>query len=203
MKRTRCVFHPALLVIFAAAVIAGCANTQPTQFYIMNPVLISSTAKSIQAGGEGVFLEIGPVTVPSYLERPQIVTRTGENELHVEDFHQWAELFEKNVTRVMAENLSAVLSTDRIEFYPARRSSPVDYRISVDIIQFDANQAGQVVLIARWKILNRDGESLVPLQRSRFEETIEFVSYDGIAAGMSRLLGKLSRQLAVAVSDIR
>ncbi len=202
MKRTRCVFHPAVLFIFTAAAIAGCANTPPAQFYIMSPVLSSSTAESIQSEGGGVFLEIGPVTVPSYLERPQIVTRTGENELHVEDFHQWVELFEKNITRVMAENLSAALSTDRIEFFPARRSSPVDYRISIDIIQFDANQAGQVVLIARWQILNRDRESLVPQQRSRFEETIEFVSYDGIAAGMSRLLGKLSRQLAEAVSNI-
>lgn len=146
-----------------------------------------------------MYLEIGPVTVPTYLERPQIVTRTGGNELHVEDFHQWAESFERNIIRVMAENLSAALSTDRIEFYPAHSSSPVDYRISVDIVRFDADQTGRVVLIARWQILDGGGQPVLPLQRAHYEEKIELVSYNGIAAAMSRLLGELSQQLAAAI----
>ena len=202
MKHPRSVFYPALLVLLAA-VIASCANTQPARFYVMNPVLKSSTAESSQSSGEDLYLEIGPVSVPAYLERPQIVTRTGGNELHVEDFHLWAESFEHNITRVLAENLSAALSTDRIEFYPVQNSSPVDYRISVDIVQFDANQTGQVVLVARWQVLDSDGGPVLPLQRSRFEETIELVSYDSIAAGMSRLLSQLSQQLAAAVPGTR
>jgi uncharacterized lipoprotein YmbA len=202
MNRTHPLFRSMLCQLAAAAVVAGCANSRPARFYTLSPVLSAPAGNSDRTGGTGMVLEIGPIEVPAYLERPQIVTRTGANELHVEDFHLWAEPIDRNIARVIAENLSAELATDLVEPFPAGRSAPVDYRIKIEIVRFDASQTGEVMLVARWRILDGQGETFVPQRRSQFSETVDPVSYDGIAAGMSRLLGRLCLELAEAVSNL-
>src|SRR5215475_4363631 len=51
-------------------VLAGCANTPPTQFYIL-PTLASADSA---AANRDLTIGVGPVTLPPYLDRPQIVT---------------------------------------------------------------------------------------------------------------------------------
>jgi uncharacterized lipoprotein YmbA len=54
---------------------------------------------------------INPIVVPAYLDRPQIVTRIGANELEMAKFHCWAEPMEDSLGRVLAEDLSNLLFT--------------------------------------------------------------------------------------------
>ena len=63
---------------------AGCnffTRTPPSHFYVLNS-LASLEGMSSSQGQSDVIVGIGPVTFPEYLDRPQIVTRTGSNELY-------------------------------------------------------------------------------------------------------------------------
>jgi len=51
---------------------------------------------------------VGPVTLPPYLDRSQIVMSDRANELNLAEFDQWAESLQTNFTRVLGENLVAV-----------------------------------------------------------------------------------------------
>ena len=46
---------------------------------------------------------VGPVTVPDYLDRPQIATRSSSSSLQFSEFDRWAEPLEKNLMRVLAD----------------------------------------------------------------------------------------------------
>ena len=58
----------------------------------------------------GVF----PVAMPDYLDRPQVVTRVSENEIKLDEFNRWAEPLKENFYTVLVENLSTLLSNEKI-----------------------------------------------------------------------------------------
>ena len=184
----------AAAAVVLAVVLAGCANTPPTQFYVLN-----STVEPRAASPESPAIEVGPVTLPDFLERPQIVTTVGKNQLHLAEYDQWAEPLEGNIARVIAEDLSAKLASERVVLYPARQSVPMDFQVIVKIIQFGAGEDGATVLEALWQVKDGAGDRIAPQKRSRFEGSPAELTYDAIAAEMSRLLGELCLEIAAMI----
>ena len=72
---------------------------------------------------------VAAVRLPEYLERPQLVTRSGDNRLQLEEFHQWGGNLGKDLTRVMAENLSLLLGSDAVVAAPHTQRTRPDYRV--------------------------------------------------------------------------
>jgi uncharacterized lipoprotein YmbA len=79
---------------------------------------------------------VGPITLPKYLDRPQIVTRSGRNPLTLAEFDRWAKPLQDNVSRVLAENLARHIPTDHILLHPWPRSAPVDYQVAVEHLRW-------------------------------------------------------------------
>ena len=146
-----------------------------------------------------VSLAIGPVTFPGHLDRPQIVTRIGENRFVLAEFDRWAEPLVRSLPRVLAENLSTLLSTDRVIVIPRKTSTSIDYRITMDVIRFDGDLGKEVSLIARWAILDPDGNEIVLIKKSSFVVKTRREDYEGLAAAMSEAVGELSREIATAI----
>src|SRR4029450_11406568 len=87
-------------------VLSGCfGSTPPTHFYLIPPLTSGDTAPPASAGQRDLTLAVGPVTVPPYLDRPQLVTRTSRAKLTLADFEQWAGPLEDTIARVSADGL--------------------------------------------------------------------------------------------------
>src|SRR5688500_2693638 len=111
--------------------IAGCAGTQPSHFYVLTD-LASVEPPSQEAGaGQGPAIGVGPVTLPKYLDSPQIASRAGRYELAYDEFERWAEPLETNVTRALVEHLARLTPTDRVAVFPWPRGTPIDYQVMV------------------------------------------------------------------------
>lgn len=192
-----------MVVAITGVVLWGCASTSPTSFYMLRPTAYVDPQEAHARSENDLRILIGPVTVPDYLERPQIVTRTENNELLINEFHQWAEPLESNIGRVLGENLSALLATERIVQFPGRRTSQTDFQVVVEVIRFDANEAGETVLTARWRVVTREGEEAVPQRRSSYAGTAGELTYDALAATMSDIIGELSSDIALAIKSAK
>jgi uncharacterized protein len=180
------------------APIAGCTPTQPTKFYTLSPAAEPGVAKR---SADGLVIGLGPITLPQYLDRPDIVTREGANQMRLAEFSQWAEPLEPLLTRVMAEDLYALLNAGDVIPIPQRGDIPLDRVVEVDVGRFDADAAGQVVLDARWRIYQGDNETLLASGRSQVtEQGAPVPDYDAIAAAMSRAVGRASQEIAAAVA---
>ena len=93
--------RPAVLgACLALAALAGCGLTQPTKFYTLSTVTEPAKAP---VPARGLVIGLGPLTVPPYLDRPDIVTRVGANGMRLGDFSQWAEPLEPQLTRIIAD----------------------------------------------------------------------------------------------------
>ena len=142
------IFLCALLVLAL-----GCAHTEQSRFYVLNSLAASGAQN---AERQDVVLGIGPIKMPEYLDRPQIMTRTEGNELDYTEFHKWAEPLKDNFSRVLGENLSTLIPTNRIFFFPWRRAAQVNHKIAADVIRFEGALGGVSTLSVRWTLYRID-----------------------------------------------
>jgi uncharacterized lipoprotein YmbA len=182
---------------------AGCAETQPTNFYILSS-LPPSAAASLGADSGKLSLGVGPVALPDYLDRPQVVALASSNKLQLAVFHHWAEPLQDNFSRVLAENLSILLGTDRVAKLPQRRTTAINYQVTVEVIRFDADLDGTAYLTARWTILGKDGKKSLVMRKSSFIETSAAKGDpEAVVAAMSRTVGDLSREIASTLQTLK
>jgi len=180
----------------------GCGTSQPSHFYLLRALAPASDSGLSQARPSSLSLGLGPVTFPQYLDRPQIVTKASAHEVELAEFHKWAEPLQENFANVLQENLSALLSTDRILRYPWKRPSLLDYQLSLDVIQFDGTKSQEAVLKVRWTLVGEDGETLLAEKTSYFSEPVGGSDYEDFVQAMSRTLDSLSQEIADTIKGL-
>jgi uncharacterized lipoprotein YmbA len=101
-----------LSVFFAALGISillvnGCTTGPPTRLYVLTSLSRAASVPSATSVRE-ISIGVGPVELPQYINRPQIITGQQSSELRSAASAQWAEPLQDGFTRVLAENLSGV-----------------------------------------------------------------------------------------------
>lgn len=199
--------YPRRAIVITASslmILAGCigGKSQPSKFYVLSP-LPSETGKQVVAAEHGLAIVVGPVSLPPYLDRPEIVTRAGGNELHLSEFDRWAEPLRQNFSRVLAENLAILIPTDRMAVFPWEKSPPIDYQVVVEVTRFEGYTDGNSVLMARWSIFGADGKQELVTRQSTFTTpTGTPQNYEATVSTLSRSLADLSREIAAEVKAI-
>lgn len=193
----------AALVLGTALGGSGCLGTSaPARLYTLAPLAaVHTEPRPNGSAGNGAAILVGPVTMPGYLDRIQIVTRRGRDEIELGEFDLWSDPLKDGAMRVIGENLSGLLRNHHIAVLPRRASRPVKYTVAVDVARFEGVRGGDVALEARWRIVGGDGTELV-VRRSTFAETTGAPGYGPLVAAMSRALGALSRDIATAIGEL-
>ena len=192
----RCGLSVGVLILLAGGLLglSGCAGSPPTRLYVF-PVPAGATPL---AAPRDLALGVGPVTLPPYLDRTQIVTRASRARLVLGEFDQWAASLHDTVPRVLAENLALLIPTERVVLHPWSRMATPDYQVTVDVTQFDAGPNGEVVLAARWRLLNAQEQELV-LRTGRFTAAAGRQDYEATVLAMGQTLEALSQDIATTL----
>jgi uncharacterized lipoprotein YmbA len=179
----------------------GCGSSPASRFYLLSPV--QGPGGDVRPASEAcVSLGIGPIRIPDYLDQPSIVIRSAPNEIKASETNRWAEPLKNNFTRVLAQNLTNLLCTKSIFFYPWKGGVPIDYRVEVEVVRFEGVSGGQVSLEAWWGILSREGKTLHVSKRSTFSESVSGEGYQSLVSTQSRLLENLSREIATSLKAL-
>lgn len=180
------------------ALLAGCAGkTETSRYYVL-----AVSEPDAERRPDGPSVSIGPVTLPKYLDRPQVVTRPTPNQLDVSEFDRWGGRLEDNVAQVLAEDVARKLKTARIAVFPNEPTGRADVRVAVTITRFERiGSDGDVTLDARWRITRPAAGADVESLRENFTVTKRAAGpgYPPTVAAMSAALGDLSATIADAV----
>jgi len=172
------------------------------RFYTLSPLSAPGEPSKTVPAEQGIAVAVGPVTVPDYLNRPQILTRSGPSEHKLAEFERWAGSLEEDVSRVLAENLSVLLSKDRVTVLRWGGDAtlfPADYRVGVDLVRFEGAIGESVTLAARWSVHREEDKKILSARESNVREPVEGQDYDALVGAMSRALATLSREIAAAI----
>jgi len=183
--------------------VLGCASSPSSRFYLLNPLSGPAPEAKPSADDRCVSIGIGPIEIPDYLDRPQIVTHGTPHEIKLAEFERWAEPLKDGFTRVLAQNLSNLVCTKEISFFPWRRGIPMDYRLEMKIIRFDGNPGDKVILEAWWRLMSGDGKTMLQSKRSNLSEPVGGGDYKSLVLAHSQILGALSREIAEAINTLQ
>ena len=183
-----------LLALTVSIGLSSCAVSDPTLFYILSratPPRASTATVSIAMSSVDrtgiVGIGVGPVMMPGYLDRSQIVIRTGADKVEISTFHRWAEPLEDGIARVLAEEIATRVVARTIQ-----------YQVVVAVLHFDGRPGSDVTLDARWRILAGDGRELA-FRRSTVIQGVERSGYEPMVAAMGRALSTLGQEIATEI----
>ena len=137
---------------------------------------------------------LGPIELPGYLDRQQIVTRTSTNRLSYSETDRWAAPLAESFSRVLGQNFFQLLNPARVIQFPWQSSEAPDYQVKIEVLQFEANSNQEAWLTARWTVIDRNKKILVG-QRSQLHRRAGSHSTEDLAKALSETLGDLSREI--------
>lgn len=187
MKRT-------VYIIFCilAALLAGCA-TKSSRFYTLSPSATPAATMSADTS-----ISVGPVLIPAAVDRPQIVVRTGPNQVFLNDFERWASPLNDDIARVITENLVSMLGTPNVTVFPKSATVDASYRVLINILRFESEPGKEAAFDALWTVSSRkEGESIS--RRTTIVEPVQGGGYTELVAAHSRILGRLSGEIAAEI----
>jgi uncharacterized lipoprotein YmbA len=180
----------------ALLLMAGCSTSPKANFYTLGdspqPLKTAATAP--------YHVAIGPVSVPEMLDRPQIVTRIGPNQVTFNESERWAEPLKNAIPRLLAEQLTQRLEA-RISVYP-QAASDKDMSLNLTLLHFESQPGEAATVELQWTLrrtrdgVQREGQALV-------REAVTSSSYEAMVAAHTRALKRISVEIAEAIQNAR
>lgn len=188
------------LALLGSLLLSAClgGSGPAVRYYVLSPLQEVESAAASQA----LSIEISTIHLPQYLDRPHLVTRSGNNRLKILQSHQWGGNLRKDMLRTLAVNLSQLLDTPNVTIAPHRSTGDSDYRVSVEIIKFEKDTDNHVRLSAQWQITTgQEGKPLATeITTLSSAAAASPDDYDEVVAMMSQQFGELARLIADAIN---
>ncbi|HXX56964.1 MAG TPA: PqiC family protein [Thermodesulfovibrionales bacterium] len=197
--------HRALLTFgLFLVILTGCGGSPSSKFYQLAPLQNKASVTRDVSSEQSMVVSIGPVRIPDYLDRPQIVTRSGRNELNLAEFNRWAGSLGDDVNRVLVEDVSSLLPADRffvVRWTPYIESQiPVSCKVELHLERFEGTLGDSMLLRAKWGVFGKENRLLLK-KESVISEKMSGGSYDALVASMSNALERLSRDIADGIGS--
>jgi len=180
-----------LLALPMVLMLSGCASAPATRFYALAPVS-GATVDSVPRT-----LVVQEVTLPRYLDRPQLITRSDTHRLRLAEFDHWGGDLREELTRVLAANLAQRLPGSTVLPAPTFTAVAPDGRIAIEVLRFEAADDGQVHLQARW----RSGNTQPPQEATFMRPRTGTATDAALVATLSALVGDLAQVIAQAIAQ--
>jgi uncharacterized lipoprotein YmbA len=188
------------LAALAVALTACLGGGPKPSFYALSSA--ADAAGAPLAARPALGLAVGPIEFPRYLDRPELVTRDGANQLVVADAHRWGGSLRNEILRVVADDLGRLLGTSRIVMYPTEPRFKADYRVLLDIRAFERMAGGDVVLRVRWTIAAMPNGAALVVEESSIAQPVASSSWNDVVAAESAALAVLTRQIAERIASL-
>ena len=184
-----------VLVVLCAACLGG--KRPNYQYYVLTPVQPPGPQTPAPTTSERA-LAIADVTIPGYLDREQIATRTFDHQLVYSRTDRWAEPLDQAIARTLREDLAMRLTSSGIEVQ-SRGGAPT-YDLHVDVLRFERSGTNRVELWARWTL--RSDSGVLDSGETRVRVPTAAVDSNAMAAALSEAIARMSTELAVRVQKV-
>ena len=192
--------------LLVALVLGGCSSSPKTSYYR----LTAEPVPSMPDASSNMRLMVGPVTVPSAMDRPQLVTYSNGEEVQIHEYQRWGGSLKSDAGRVIASNLARNLGTSNVWNFSQSTQAQFDYQVLIDVQNIDSAPGEDVVLDVLWTIrpstsrtknvssANADAKQdpRVVTGRSLVREPVTGAGFDALVAAQSRAFNQVGSDIS-------
>jgi uncharacterized lipoprotein YmbA len=180
-----------LKILLLCALLPACSSA-PVTFYTL-----SAQGSQAPARSSAISVEVGPVTLPVYLDRPQLVLADQSRRLTILDQSRWAGPLPRMLAQTLADDISRELGLSQVHAYPQASPYSSDYALSIDVRSLQGSPGQGVHLDAAWSMLQAGRR----VAQGRFvaDEATRTDSIDALVAAHDRVLAAFAHTLAQAM----
>ena len=188
-------------VLVLAPLVNGCTNSAKSiQFYRLTADVELTNTPHVNKKDKGPVVGLGPIRIPDYLNRPQIIVAVTPHQYLLSEDHRWAERLDQTISLALYQVLPSQLNTDRLVRYPWAQREVVDYQVSMDIIEFNVDATGQSRLVAQWFIKHKDNTILD--KRSEYQFPGSSTDYGLMVKAQSHCLTQFGLEISQTLSQL-
>lgn len=178
--------------------LSGCMNdSKPVQFYMLNADSGFTASTRAPSNERSPVIGLGPIRIPEYLNRPQMIVAATDNQYQLSEDHRWAERLDQNISLALFKALPRQLGTDRIVRYPWPQRQAVDYQVGIDILEFNVDANSRSRLITQWFVKPKDKPAID--KRSEYQVPASTTDYALMVKAQSQCLTKLGEEISATL----
>jgi hypothetical protein len=188
-----------LLILCAVGLVCGCASSRPDHFYILS----AQPQAAAQPASTPTTLVVLKVTLPSLVDRPEMILNTSADGVRVLEHERWGAPLGDLVIQTLGQNIERRRG-DLLVGGPgaARATTSAAVRISVDVVQMIARQGDKVSIETHWRIVDPRADTRTAkdwVGNEVFSAPLGPDSYSAIAQALSDCLGHLADRLVAQI----
>ena len=194
------------VIVAWAFVLSACSVLSPQpdrgRYFVLRPMASRDVAPDRPL--TSLVLGLGPVTVPDYADRIEMIEEVSDNELRFSLTNRWIEPLGRQVRSAMGANLAALLQPAELFAHPWFSSDGIQLQVEIAFRSIAVDSVGFWSGQADWII--RDGVSRDVRERGHFSLGSSSLSgTPGGEGGPSRIAANLEAELerlSVEIADV-
>ena len=148
---------------------------------------------------------IGPIDVPVYLQRPEIVSRGADARLQVRAGERWGESLQAGIGRVLANDLARLVPSAQVFREPFPTASQPAFTVAVQVQRFEPVVDGAVELDTHWVLTEgaQRPQAAPALRLESIREPVADATTEARVAAMSRAIAQLADRIAADIRGVQ
>lgn len=190
-----------LVILLVPLLLGSCSVLKPVKDTSVNH-LLDPLIPERKITGTTPAIAISRPSLPGYLDRQQLVSRSSDGQIQMNSFQLWAEPLDVGISRVTAQNLGRLKNSLNIQ--PVENFVTLDYQslLEIRISSFEPNPEGRLVLDCTWKLQPVHGgvantrafRTAIPLPAG--DSATDSAALTARVNAMDEALARLAREIA-------
>lgn len=144
-----------VLSLLAFSTITACsATSDTTRFYTLKP--IDNVTESHYTAFNKQSISIESLVIPRLLDRPQIISRIGENEINRSEFHQWGGSVLEEIKQLITSSLELGLQNTNYYIQSSDSRFQSEYSLYIEIKRLDGLLGANASIELNWLLESQD-----------------------------------------------
>jgi len=201
--RGRC-FFGIVIAVGLVLTAGGCVSLSKSpipRFYALHTAHVEHAAPVVSSAFSEI-VGVGPVKIPEYMQRPQIVTQDSGGMMQFAEFDRWGESPDAGIARLIGDELSRRLPAATCVLYPWNSALAVKYRVTLDVVGLACDLTGTMHLVTQWSIVDQHELTTLVMKRRELDEPLGSPDYQGYVSALSAASTTLGSEIAAAFETL-
>ena len=193
---------PLLPPLFSAlgllSLLTGCVSPAEQFYRLDSAQRLSAPAAALPANAPVII--VGPVSIPTEIDRPQLVTQQADGLTAVGEQHRWTAALREDMARQFSSRLALQWPGYAVLAYPQASAAPAAARVTLDITRFEMFTGVEVRSEVVWSIQTTPDQAAV-LGRRAARVAVSGNEPADLVRAQALALDEISQALGLAVQE--